>query len=70
MDQYLNMGYLKQAGVGKLLRSGGLKAGSVQQAVDRILHDEAYRTRARSLMQIMDERKTANEFARQVEACF
>jgi len=46
LDQYLNMSYLQQAGVGTVVRAGQASASVVEQAVRGMLNQESWRTQA------------------------
>ncbi|WP_370583979.1 glycosyltransferase [Motiliproteus sp. SC1-56] len=48
LDQYLNMGYLEQTGVGRLLRAGQLTATSLTACARAVLDDATMRERALS----------------------
>ena len=49
LDQYLNMSFLEQAGVGLALRSDSLKAGQVRAAVSRLLGEPSFRAAAEAI---------------------
>ena len=49
MDQFLNMGAVEDSGHGRLLRSGGLKAAAIRDAVIRSLGDSELHRRTRKL---------------------
>lgn len=49
MDQQLSMHHVEKAGVGLRLRTDRLDAAGVREAIQRLLHDEAVRQRARAM---------------------
>ena len=56
MDQCLNMSLVSRSGAGILVRAGRDTAGDVSRAVGRILRDESYAARARTLQTCIQRR--------------
>nr|WP_245635166.1 glycosyltransferase [Marinobacterium profundum] len=50
LDQYLNMSYLEQAGVGTLIRAGQTTASRLRQVVEMMMENGSYRDCAKTVM--------------------
>lgn len=62
LDQYLNMSYLQQAGVGRLLRSGQADTKRVQDMAGDLLADPEARQRAQTMATRMQAYPAAQRF--------
>lgn len=67
LDQYLNMGIVEGAGLGKGLRSDAFRPARFRQAVERLLADTATRARTQELARNTADQAKDYDFARIVE---
>lgn len=62
LDQYLNMAYLEQAGVGKTVRSGQASAERIRQVAEQLLNDTEASKRATSIANAIRQHPAGERF--------
>jgi len=62
LDQYLNMDYLQQAGVGRLLRSGQVDAGTIKSVSEQLIGDADSHQKAQKIALLMAEYPSGQRF--------
>ncbi|MFC6668967.1 glycosyltransferase [Marinobacterium aestuariivivens] len=70
LDQYLNMSYLEQAGVGILMRAGQTTVPRLRQAVETVMGTDDYRNAARVVMGQLAAYRAESRFAKVVTGHF
>ena len=62
LDQYLNMDYLQQAGVGQLLRSGQISASVIKSVSEQTIDDANSHQKAQQIARLMAEYPSGQRF--------